>query len=316
MHVSIEDIRDAQTLLRGKIIRTPLIPSPRLSKELGADVWFKPENWQITGSFKIRGAYTKMAPLSEADRRRGVITASAGNHAQGVALAGQLLDISTLIVAPETTPETKLEGIRQFGAEVILHGTHYDESEIYAWELASTTGRVFIHAFEDAAVVAGQGTVGLEIFEDLRNVDAILTPAGGGGLLSGIAIAARDLSPTTKIIGVQSHASPAWRAAFEAGQVVPVSYQETWAEGLLGGIGGENFALAEPLVDSIELVTEEDIKSALYWALDSHHMVLEGSAAVSLAYALYHTDDKFRGQTLVIVLTGSNIDLRRIRQLL
>ena len=137
-----------------------------------------------------------------------------------------------------------------------------------------------------------------------------------GGLLSGIAIAARDLSPTTKIIGVQSHASPAWRAAFEAGQVVPVSYQETWAEGLLGGIGGENFALAEPLVDSIELVTEEDIKSALYWALDSHHMVLEGSAAVSLAYALYHTDDKFRGQTLVIVLTGSNIDLRRIRQLL
>lgn len=316
MHVSIENIQDAQNLLRGKIVRTPLIPSPWLSEKLAAEVWLKPENWQTTGSFKIRGAYTKMAQLSEVDRQRGVITASAGNHAQGVALAGKLLGISTLIVAPETTPDIKLRGIRQYGAEVILYGNHYDESETYAWDLAEKTQRVFVHAFEDAVVVAGQGTVGLEICEDLGTVDTIVLPAGGGGLLCGIVVATKSLSPHTRVIGVQSEASPAWHAAFEAGQIVPVSYQETWAEGLLGGIGVQNFALAKPLVDSIELVTEEDIKGALHWALESHHMILEGSAAVSLAYALYHAADRFRGQTIVLVLTGSNIDLTRIRQVL
>ncbi len=316
MEISLEDIRDAKKLLRGKIVKTPLLPSPQLSEQLKGEVWLKPENWQTTGSFKIRGAYTKMSHLSESERRRGVITASAGNHAQGVAWAGKLLGVSTLIVAPEKTPATKVQGMRRYGAEVITHGSYYDEAETYAYKLAQETGRVFIHAFEDPHVVAGQGTVGLEVLEDLDKIDAIVVPAGGGGLLCGIGIAAAHLSPSTEIIGVQSMASPAWYAAFQAGHVVPVSYETTWAEGLLGGIGSQNFALAQSVVNRIELVTEEDIKNALRWALKVHHMILEGSAAVSLAYALFHGGDQFHGKKLVIILTGSNIDLARIHHLL
>lgn len=316
MQVSLDDIKAAQKVLRGRIIRTPLIPSPLLSAQLKADVWLKPENWQTTGSFKIRGAYTKIGALTKAERARGIITASAGNHAQGVALAGKILGVSTLIVVPDHTPETKLQGIRQHGADVIIHGRYYDDAETFAWNLSRETGRVFIHAFEDPAIVAGQGTVGLEIFEDLQEVDAIVIPAGGGGLLCGIGVAAKNQSPDTKIIGVQSEASAAWHAAFEAGAIVPVSYQETWAEGLLGGIGGQNFAMAQSLVERIELVTEPEIQETILWALTVHHMLLEGSAAVSLAYALYHAAERFRGQTVVLVLTGSNIDLGRVRQLL
>ncbi len=316
MQVSLRDIQAAQKVLKGQIVRTPLIPSPMLSEELEADVWLKPENWQTTGSFKIRGAYTKIASLTDVERARGIITASAGNHAQGVALAGKILGVSTLIVVPEHTPETKLQGIRQHGAEVIIQGRYYDDAEAYAWTLSNETGRVFIHAFEDPAIVAGQGTIGLEIFEDLKNINAIVIPAGGGGLLCGIGVASQHLSADTKIIGVQSEASPAWHAAFAAGAIVPVSYQDTWAEGLLGGIGVQNFALAQPLVKSIELVTESEIQEAILWALTVHHMLLEGSAAVSLAYALYHARKRLRGQTVVLVLTGSNIDLGRVRQLL
>lgn len=316
MEVSLNDIKSAQKILEGRIIRTPLIPSPLLSSQLQADVWLKPENWQTTGSFKIRGAYTKIGALSKSERARGIITASAGNHGQGVALAGRILGVSTLIVVPENTPDTKLQGIRQQGAEIIVQGHYYDEAEAFAWKLSRETGRVFIHAFEDPAIVAGQGTVGLEILEDLKNVDAIVIPAGGGGLLCGIGVAAKTLSPRTQIIGVQSEASPAWHSAFDAGSVVPVSYQETWAEGLLGGIGVQNFAMAQSLVDRIELVTEPEIQEAILWALTQHHMVLEGSAAVSLAYALYHAAERLHGQTVVLVLTGSNIDLGRLRQLL
>ena len=316
VNVSVGDIFRADGRLQGKIVRTPLLASSWLSARIGAQVWLKPENWQYTGSFKIRGAYNKMAQLSRSERTQGVITASAGNHAQGVAMAAQELAISALVVTPEGTPETKLAGIRQYGATVVQKGAHYDEAEAIAWTMARESGRVFIHAYEDAAVVAGQGTVGLEIFRDLANVDTLLIPAGGGGLLCGIGVVARALNPAARVIGVQSEASPAWYQAFRAGAVVDVTYQPTWAEGLLGSIGHENFRLAKSVVDGIELVSEAAIREAMLWALQYHHLVLEGSGAVALAYALSHGPQQLSEQRVAIVLTGGNVDLSRLRQLL
>ncbi len=316
MEVLLADILAARRRIAPHIVRTPLIHSPRLSDVLEADVWLKPEQWQLTGSFKIRGALNKMMQLADDERRRGVITASAGNHAQGVALAARLLGLSALLVTPESTPQTKLDGIRQYGATVVQHGVNYDEAEVYAEHLAQESGRVFIHAFEDPAIVAGQGTVGLEMFEDVPRLDAVLVPAGGGGLITGIGVAARAVCPTTAVVGVQSEASPAWHAAFEANEVVDVEYGETWAEGLLGAIGRTNFTLARKVVDRIELVTESELKVAMRWALERHHWVLEGSGAVGLASALRGGREVWQGQRLAIVLTGGNLDTARLKSLL
>lgn len=315
VNVELFAILRAARRLEGRIVRTPLVYSPVLSAQTGSEVWLKPENWQYTGSFKLRGALNKMAQLSDEDRRRGVITASAGNHAQGVALAGQLLGTSVLVVAPQGTPQTKMDGIRQYGADVLLEGSFYDESEAIAYERARETGRVFVHAFEDAEIVAGQGTVGLEMLEDQPDLDIILVPAGGGGLICGIGVTARAVNPDIKVVGVQSQASPAWHRAWQAGRLVEVDYQETWAEGLLGAIGAKNFELAQRVVDGFELVSEDDIRSAMHWALARHHWVLEGSGAVGLAYALSHAPE-LKGRRVGIVLTGGNLDMARLGQII
>lgn len=298
------------------VVRTPLIYSPRLSEELGADMWVKPEHFQLTGSFKVRGAFNKMLQLTEGERARGIITASAGNHAQGVALAAQMLGITALIVAPDSTPATKIAGIRQYGADVTLYGAHYDEAERYAFGLAEETGRAFVHAFEDEAIVAGQGTVGLELFQDQPAIEQVFVPAGGGGLMCGIGVAARAMNSRVQVVGVQSEASPAWHAAYEAGKPVDVIYQDTWAEGLLGGIGSRNFVLARRVVDRIGLVREQDIQAAMRWALDVHHWVIEGSGAVALAWALVKGRSDLKGTKSAIVLTGGNLDIARLRWLL
>lgn len=316
MNVTVSEVMGAHQRIAPHIIRTPLVYSPPLSAALQAEVWFKPEHWQLTGSFKIRGALNKMLQLSAAERARGVITASAGNHAQGVALAARQLGISALVVTPESTPATKLHGIRAYGAEVRQMGAHYDEAETMAYQLAETTGRVFVHAFEDADIVAGQGTVGWEMFQDQPRLDAVLVPAGGGGLITGIGVVARALRPAAAVVGVQSEASPAWHAAFQAGAVVDVTYQDTWAEGLLGGIGRENFALATHVVDRFALVSEEQIRDAMRWALETHHWVLEGSGAVALARVLIDGPAVWKNQCLAIVLTGGNLDTARLRTLL
>ena len=316
MEVQLRDIIEAHTRISGRVVRTPLIFSPRLSEHTGAEVWLKPEQFQLTGSFKVRGAYNKMAQLGAAAQSSGVISASAGNHAQGVALAARLLGLSALLVTPLNTPETKLAGIRQYGAEVLQFGANYDEAEREACRLAETSGRIFVHAFEDPAIVAGQGTVGLEMFQDQPGMDRVVVPAGGGGLITGIGVAARAVSPQAVVLGIQSEASPAWYSAWEAGQVVDVDYQDTWAEGLLGAIGPSNFVLAQRVVDGFALVSENDIKDAMRWALDVHHWVLEGSGAVALAYALKHGREEWAGQRVGVVLTGGNLDTRRLQELL
>ncbi len=316
MKVELKDVLDARRRLAPYVVRTPLIFSPGLSEHLGAKVWLKPEQWQLTGSFKIRGALNKMIGLSEAERARGVITASAGNHAQGVALAAQFLGISALVVTPQNTPATKIAGIAHYGAEMQQMGENYDQAESAAYDLARETGRVFVHAFEDAAVVAGQGTVGFELFEDQPDLDAIVVPAGGGGLMDGIGVVARAISPLTEVIGVQSQASPAWRAAFDQGQVVDVDYGPTWAEGLLGAIGRGNFEIARHVVDGIDVVTEEAIQEAMAWVLAEHHWVVEGSGAVGIADVLQpQIADRWRGRRIAVIITGGNLDLSRLRQI-
>lgn len=315
MHINLSHILNAHQVLEGRIIRTPLISSAALSRRITADVWLKPEHWQLTGSFKIRGALNAMAGLSEEERRRGVITASAGNHAQGVALAGQMLGISVVVVVPTNIPQTKLDGVRQLGAEVITAGDYYDASEVIAHEQSQRSGRTFIHAFEDPKVIAGQGTVGLEMLYDNPNLDTIVVPAGGGGLICGIGIAAHAINPNIEVIGIQSQASPAWYAAFQQGSVVEVEYQDTWAEGLSGGIGTKNFTIARRVVSRFELVSERDIRNAMHWAVSTHHWIVEGSAAVGLAWALFH-GASLKNRRVGIVLTGGNLDTQRLKELL
>lgn len=315
MKLQLQDILRAASVLQGQIVRTPLLHSPALSQASGADVWLKPENWQATGSFKIRGAYYRMSSLTPDERARGVITASAGNHAQGVALAGSLLKVPALVVVPESAPATKIEGIRRYGAEVVIQGSHYDESEAAAQQMAEDTGRIFVHAYEDEKVAAGQGTVGLEMLLDHAGLDVIIVPAGGGGLICGVGTAARAVNPTIEVVGVQSQASPAWYEAWQAGRVVDVQYQETWADGLLGAIGHENFEVAQQVVNRFELVSEADIKEAMLWALNVHHWVVEGSGAVGLAYALTRGTD-LRGKSVGIVISGGNLDTARLAELL
>lgn len=255
-----------------------------------------------------------MIGLSRDERARGVITASAGNHAQGVAWAAHALGCSALVVTPRNTPDTKLAGIARYGAEMRQVGENYDQAEAAAYELAQDTGRVFVHAFEDEAVVAGQGTVGWELFQDQPDLDTILVPAGGGGLMGGIGVVARAVSPSVQVIGVQSEASPAWRAAFDRGQVVDVDYLPTWAEGLLGAIGPGNFELAKRVVDNIDVVSEAAIQDAMAWVLSEYHWVIEGSGAVGIADLLQSQAAGFwRGRRMAVVLTGGNLDLARLR---
>lgn len=313
--IQLQHIYEAARRLKTHIIRTPLVFSDVLSGYTQGDVWLKPEQWQLTGSFKLRGAYNKMASLSSEDRARGVITASAGNHAQGVALAGQMLGINVLVVAPMGTPGTKLEGISRYGAEVIMRGSYYDESETAAYQVAEQTGRAFVHAFEDEQVVAGQGTIGLEMLSDQPDLDLLLVPAGGGGLICGIGVVARAMNPAIEVVGVQSEASPAWHQAFRAGKIVEVEYRTTWAEGLLGGIGRKNFDWARHLVDRFVLVSEDDLKAAMYWALSTYHWVLEGSGAVALAYVLRERE-QLRDRKVGVVLTGGNVDPARLSELI
>ncbi|NMP24199.1 threonine ammonia-lyase [Sulfobacillus harzensis] len=315
MHIELKDVLAARQRIAPHVHRTPLVYSPVLSEVLAAEVWLKPEQFQLTGSFKVRGALNKMMRLSADERSRGVITASAGNHALGVAWAAERLAVSALVVTPRTTPSAKLAGIRRYGCAIQQVGENYDEAEEHAYRLAEETGRVFLHAFEDADIVAGQGTVGWELFEDQPNLDAILVPAGGGGLMDGIGVVARAVSPNTRVIGVQSKASPAWHAAFQAGRVVDVSYAPTWAEGLLGAIGRQNFVLAQRVVDDIHLVSEEAIRDAMLWALKEHRWILEGSGAVALADALISGAAGWRGQRVAVVLTGGNLDFSRLAEI-
>lgn len=305
--LQVSDITQARGLLKGVAHHTRLEYSGTFSQLVGREVYFKLENYQKTGSFKIRGAYNKIARLSDEEKRAGVIAASAGNHAQGVAYAANSAGISSTIVMPVGVPIAKLMATKGYGAQVVLGGHSYDEAYIKAIELKEETNQTFIHAFDDPQVIAGQGTIGLEILEDLSEVDTILVPIGGGGLISGISLAVKELKPSVKIIGVQAEGAAAVRNSFEHGQLEELKEVNTIADGIaIKHPGGLTFEIIKGYVDDIVTVTDEEISQAIMMLLERNKLLSEGAGAASVA-ALLHR--KLPGGKTVAVITGGNIDV-------
>ncbi|MBX5451536.1 threonine ammonia-lyase [Thermogemmatispora sp.] len=310
--VTIADIWEAYKLLKPLLHHTPLTPSRTLREMTGAEVYLKAENMQRSGSFKVRGASYKLSRLSEQDYQRGVIAASAGNHAQGVAIAAAQHKIPCTIVMPETAPLAKVMATQGYGAEVVLHGFTYDDAYQRCLELQEQTGATFIHAFDDPDIIAGQGTLGLEMLSDLPDADAILVPIGGGGLIAGIAIAARALRPNITIIGVQAAGAPSCRSSLDAGRPLELPSITTVADGIAVKRPGElTFSVIQRLVDEVVLVDDEAIISAVLFLMERCKMLVEGAGAVGVA-ALLSGTVKLPGKKVLVPLTGGNIDINLV----
>ena len=299
----------ARKNLEGVVHRTPLTYSRKLSEISGAEIYLKWENLQKTGSFKLRGAYNKISSLTPEERGKGVITASAGNHALAVAHVAKMMDIKATVIVPETAPKIKVERCRALEAEVVLKGANYDESVVYCEKMVSKTGATYIHPFEDYKVIAGQGTVSFEILEEMPETDTIIVPVGGGGLISGIALWAKTVNPKIRVVGAQSTAAYTMYECFKAKKIVDVPVPPTIADGLAGGISQMTLDLVLKYVDEIVLAEEEDLKSAILWVLKNERQIVEGSAAVGPAAVLQRKIRFKRGEKVVIVISGGNIDM-------
>ncbi len=313
--LSLDDFHTAEGRIRSYVRKTPLAHNHSLSRRFDFPVYLKLENWQRTGAFKARGAFNKLLALSARQRQEGVLTASAGNHGLGVAHASALLQIPARIVVPENASRAKIRALESFKVELIKSGDDYDAAQQFAENLQNREGGTFVHAFSDLEIIAGQGTIALEIIEELPDVQTILVPIGGGGLISGIAAAAKALNPSVKIIGIQSEASPAMYKSLKAGRVVETPIEETIADGLAGRFVTDlTLNLTKRYVDEVFLVSEESIKRAMKLILETEHMVIEGSAAVGIA-ALLENKCPLTGNT-VCVITGRNIDTALLKELL
>ncbi len=306
-HVGLADIEAARELLRGVSIETPMEESRWLSALLGGPVHLKCENLQRTGSFKTRGAYTRISRLSEEERARGVVAASAGNHAQGVALSAQLLGIKATVFMPEGAPIPKEKATRGYGADVIFEGRYLEDSLKAARVFEAETGAVLIHPFDHFDIVAGQGTVGLEIIEQVPEVQTVLVPTGGGGLLAGIAIAVKALRPEVRVVGVQAKGAAAYPGSLQQGCPVPLTEMKTMADGIAVGMPGEiTFAAVRDHCDEIITVSEESMSRALLALVERAKLVVEPAGAAAVA-AMLDNPTAFRTPA-VAVLSGGNID--------
>lgn len=304
--LQIDDIRAAAARLDGQVLRTPCVESRTLSQLTGCQVFLKFENLQYTASFKERGACNKLAQLTPEERARGVIAMSAGNHAQGVAYHAQRLGLRAVIVMPRFTPGVKIERTRGFGAEVVLHGDTLDEARAHARALAEQQGLVFVHPYDDEAIAAGQGTVGLEMLADVPGLDTLVVAIGGGGLIGGVATAAKALKPDIQVIGVQTERFPAMVNAIKGTRHPQGS--STIAEGIAVGTPGEiNLPLVRERVDDLLLVDEGDIEQAIVMLLEIEKTLVEGAGAAGLAALLKHPK-RFAGRRVGLVLSGGNID--------
>lgn len=308
--IDIASIQTARENLRGQVLKTPFTLSRTLSDIFGAEIWLKFENLQFTASFKERGALNRMLTLSEAERATGVIAVSAGNHAQGVAYHAQRMGVPAVIVMPRFTPTVKVANTRRFGAEVVLAGDTFDDAKARGYELAQERGLIMIHPYDDEAVIAGQGTVGLEMLEDQSQLDTLVVAIGGGGLISGIATAAKALKPGIEIVGVQTERFPSMYAALKGVTMPQGPY--TIAEGIAVKSPGDiTREVAGRLVDRIELVSESDIEHAIVVLLEIEKSVVEGAGAAGLAALLRAQEegsDRYKGKRIGLVLTGGNID--------
>jgi len=309
MTLSPSEILKARKSLEGVVYHTPLTYSKKLSEISGAEVYLKWENLQKTGSFKLRGAYNKISSLTPEERSKGIITASAGNHALAVALVAKMMNIRAIVVVPENAPKIKVNQCRAFGAEVIPKGANYDESVAYCKKMISETGATYIPSFEDYKVIAGQGTIGCEILEEMPDTNVILVPVGGGSLISGIALWAKTVNPNIRVVGVQSTAAYTMYECFKAKKIVDVPVPPTVADGLAGGISQMTLDLALKYVDEIVLAKEEELKKAILWVLKNERQVVEGAGIVGPA-AILERKIRFKaGGKVVVVISGGNIDM-------
>ena len=305
--VSGADVEAAAALLKDVVRHTPLWHSRGLADRVGGPVWLKCENLQRTGSFKIRGAYTRISRLTEAERARGVVAASAGNHAQGVALAARLLGCSATVFMPETAPLPKIAATRAYGAEIVLVGQTLTEALVAAAEHAERTGSVFIHPFEHPDVIAGQGTVGLEVLDQCPDVGTVVVCAGGGGLVSGVAAAVKARRPDVRVVAVQAEGAAAFPGSLEAGRPVPLPVMATMADGIAVAAPGDlTLAHVQGLVDEVRTVTEEDLSRALLFCLERAKLVVEPAGVAAVAAVL--ADPGAFAPPVVAVVSGGNID--------
>lgn len=306
--IPLNAVEDAARVLRGRIIRTPVVYSPTFSKLCGSEVFLKLENLQETGSFKLRGATYKLQSSMGQIGPKGVVAASAGNHAQGVALSARRSGIPAVIVMPEWSSITKQEATRNYGGEVLIHGQSLEEGIVKAQELVAE-GRTFIHPFDDPFIVTGQGTIGLEIFQDLEDVDVIVSSIGGGGLISGIASVAKAIRPSTKVIGVQSESCPSAYLSIREGKPVRVEARKSIADGIaVKQVGELNFSIIREAVDDVVLVDEDLISSAVVMLLERKKILAEGAGAAPLAALLEGLIPVKEGGKTVLVISGGNVD--------
>lgn len=306
----VKKIYEAKERIKGIVVNTPFSFAPHLSESSGCEVYLKKENLQVTGAFKIRGAYNKIASLTQEQRAGGVIAASAGNHAQGVALSASKFGIAAIIVMPESTPLTKINGVKHYGAEVILAGSNYDEAYSYAIEYGAKNSLTFVHPFEDEEVIAGQGTLALDILEDCKDLDAVIIPAGGGGLISGMACAFKSINPTIEVIAVSAAGAPALKNSYDLKKAVDTVGVRTIADGI--AVRDTSQITLEYMLETVDMfisVDDEEIASAILFLLEKQKLVVEGAGAVGVAALLHHKLEHLKNKKIAIVLSGGNMDV-------
>ena len=311
--MTLEDFKAARSVLSGVIADTRLVYSPAFSKATGNQVYIKPENMQVTGAYKIRGAYYKISTLSPEEKERGLITASAGNHAQGVAYAAQAAGVKATVVMPTTTPLVKVNNTKDYGAQVILRGAVFDDAADLASQLAQAEGYTYVHPFNDPVLATGQGTIAYEIFSDLPEVDIILVPIGGGGLASGVATLAKLLNPNVTVIGVEPEGAASMKASLEAGHVVTLDKVETIADGVAVKTPGDKiFPYIQQNLDDIITIDDNELVDAFLDMMEKHKMIVENAGLLPIA-ALNHLDCK--GKNVVPILSGGNMDVITVSSL-
>ncbi len=308
--LSLDKIYHAQFALKDAIRETDIIHSPTLSESTGCNIYLKSENLQVTGSFKVRGAYYKISKLSDEEKRRGVIACSAGNHAQGVALASKRFGIDAKICMPDGAPISKVEATKSYGAEVILVPGVYDDAHAEAERLQKEAGYTFIHPFDDEDVIAGQGTIGLEILNELPNVDAVIVPVGGGGLISGVAYAIKSLKPSVKVYGVQAEGAASMVTSLNEKMITTLPSVSTIADGIAVKEPGRlTYELCSKYVDGMATVSDEQIAAAILALIERQKMIAEGAGAAALAAVMYDKFPNLAGKNVCCLVSGGNIDV-------
>ncbi len=315
--VVLGDVEAARESIAGIAVSTPVLDAPELKQRAGAEVLLKLENTQVTGSFKVRGAANKMRALSESERARGVVACSSGNHGRAVAYVARALAVPATVCVPEWVDPTKLRAIRSYGAETVVEGSTYDEAEARSFEIRDRRGLVYVHPFDDPWVIAGQGTIGLELLDQVAGLEAVVVPVSGGGLIGGIALAVKSRDPAIRVIGVSAANARVMYESLKAGRPIACVEEPTHADALMGGIGLDNrytFRLVRDLVDEQLLVSEEEIRRAVAFAALEYKVLVEGGGAVGIAAVLA---GKLQGRgPMAVVVSGGNIDPRNLTQIL